>query len=81
MINTVDLKSDLHQLIDKVNDVDILKAVKVILAKEYKTKTDWADSISNTLKTELKESILEADRGQTISHDEAMKQIRNRYQL
>jgi predicted transcriptional regulator len=81
MINTIELRSDIHHLIDKVNDVDILQAVKIILAKETKSRPDWADTLSNTLKVELEESILEADQGKTISHDEAMKQIKNRYHL
>lgn len=80
-MNTITLKSDLHRLIDKVNDVDILKAVKIILAKESNNRPDWADSLNNTLKAELEKSILEADQGKTVSHEEAMKQIKNRYNL
>jgi predicted transcriptional regulator len=42
---------------------------------------DWADTLSNDLKAELDESILEAEQGKTISHEEALKQIVNRYNL
>jgi len=78
-MNAVELKSDLHRLIDKINDVRILNAIKVILARETAKGYDWADTLSETLKTELEESIKEADHGKTISHEEAMKQIKSRY--
>lgn len=80
-MKAIELKSDLHRLIDKVNDVDILRAVKIILVKESEHKVDWADALSDGLKTELEESILEAEQGKTVSHDEALKQIRSRYNL
>jgi predicted transcriptional regulator len=78
-MSTIELKSDLHQLIDKINDANILNAVKVLLAKESKTESDWAYSLSDDLKSELEESILEADQGKTITHEDAMKQIKSRY--
>jgi hypothetical protein len=81
-MNTIQLKSDLHRLIDKTSDIDVLKAAKIILTKESKnSKVDWADTLNSTLKNELEESISEADNGKTISHEEAMKQIKNRYNL
>ena len=80
-MNALELRSDLHRLIDKVNDVSILQAIKVILAKELEKSVDWADTISDALGVELEESIREADEGKTISHEEAMKQIKNRCNL
>ena len=80
-MKAVELKSDLHRLIDKVNDIDILKAVRIILAKEAEHKPDWADTLCDSLKEELEDSILEADQGKTISDDEAMKKIKCRYSL
>jgi hypothetical protein len=78
-MNALDLKSDLHQLIEKANDLSILQAVKVILLKESVRKTDWADTISGKLKEELEASIDEANKGKTISHIVAMEQIKHRY--
>lgn len=80
-MKAIELKTDLHHLVDRVNDVDILKAVKIILSKEVKNKHDWADDLSNDLRAELDESILEAEQGKTISHEEALKQIAKRYNL
>ncbi|PZX16839.1 hypothetical protein LX69_01653 [Breznakibacter xylanolyticus] len=35
-MNSIGLKSDLHSLIDKVEDVAILNAIRIILCKEVK---------------------------------------------
>ncbi len=80
-MNAIELKSDLHQLIERANDLSILQTVKVILSKESAHKTDWADTLSDSLKDELEASIEEADQGKTISHTDAMQQIKNRYNL
>jgi hypothetical protein len=81
IMNAVQLKTDLHNLIDKADDLNILQAVKIILAKESRTQIDWAETISISLKEELEASIEEADQGKNISHEEAMRQIKNRYDL
>lgn len=80
-MNAIELKSDLHQLIEKANDLSILQAVKVILSKESARSVDWADTLSDSLKEELEASLEEADRGETISHADAMQEIKNRYNL
>ena len=80
-MNPIELKSDLHQLIERANDLSILQAVKVILSKESERKADWADTLSESLKEELEASIKEADLGESISHADAMQKIKNRYNL
>ncbi|MFA6400093.1 MAG: hypothetical protein WCX31_00490 [Salinivirgaceae bacterium] len=80
-MNAIELKSDLHQLVERANDLSILQAIKVILSKEAIVRIDWADTLSDTLKEELEASIEEADQGKTITHADAMKQIKNRYNL
>ncbi len=78
-MNVIDLKSDLHRLIEQANDLRILEAVKVILSKECEDSRDWADELNDSLIEELEASIKEADKGKTISHAEAMHQIKSRY--
>ena len=80
-MNIQNLKADLHHLIDNTNEESILKAIKTILLKQNESSTDWADDLSDTLRSELEESISEADEGKTISHEEAMKRIKSRYNL
>jgi len=81
IMNAIELKSDLHQLIERVNDHSVLEALKVILSKGSVRKGDWADLLNDSQKEALEASIEEADQGKTIPHTEAMKQIRNRYNL
>lgn len=78
-MDTIELKSDLHSLIERANDLSVLQAIKVILSKESLRSNDWAETLSDSLKEELEASIEEADQGTTVSHAEAMQQIKNRY--
>ncbi len=36
IMNAIELKTDLHHMIDKINDVQILNAVKVLLTRQSK---------------------------------------------
>jgi hypothetical protein len=78
-MNVVKLRSDLHHLIDTVNDVSILSAIKTILSKQKSKTLDWADDLSDNLREELEASISEADKRKVINHEEAMNQIKSRY--
>jgi hypothetical protein len=80
-MTTKEIKADLHFLIDNINDESILNAVRTILTKQIKEKTDWADDLNISLRKDLEDSILEANEGTVISHEAAMKQIKIRYNL
>jgi hypothetical protein len=80
-MNVMELKSDIQHLIDHVNDEGILNAIKVILSKQTWVSKDWGDMLSDDLRSELEASISEADQGKVVGHEEAMKQIRSRYNL
>jgi len=80
MMNTVEIKTDLHQLIDKINDVSILNAVKVLLSKG-EAETDWWDEISAEERHAIEQGLAEADRGEVIPHEEVMKQVKAKYNL
>ena len=77
-MNQADLKADLHQLIENVDDKNILEAIKTILTKGASTNNNWFEELSYDLKVALDESINEANQGKTISHQEAMQQIKSR---
>jgi predicted transcriptional regulator len=76
-----ELKADLHNLIDKINEESILNAIRTILSKQNEASKDWAGDLSENLRSELEESISEADEGKVISHKEAMNRIKSRYNL
>ena len=80
-MTTREIKTDLHFLIDNINDEGILNAVRTILSKQIKNRTDWANDLSEELRAELKKSLIEAGKGKIISHEVAMKQIKIKYNL
>lgn len=71
-MNVIELKSNLHHLIDKINDKSILNAVRTILSKQVEKSDDWWDTISNEERTEIEQGLAEADQGEVIPHDEVM---------
>ena len=80
-MTTSEIKADLHLLVENINDETILIAVRTILSKQSKRKTDWADELSDELRIELEKSLVEADEGQIMSNEDAMDQIKTRYNL
>lgn len=80
-MNVIELKADLHQLIDHVTDEGILNDIKIILSKQSQTSKDWGDMLSDNLRSELGDSISEADHGKVLSHEEAIQLIKSRYKL
>ena len=75
--NSVEIKSDIHKFINYIDDFNLLKAIYLLLAtnETVKEKTDFWFELPSQLKIEIDEAIAEADRGELISHDEAMKHI------
>jgi len=80
-MNTSEIKKDLHLLIENINDETILNAVRTILSKQSKRKTDWADELSDDLRIELEKSLVEIKNEKIITHEDAMNQIKMRYNL
>jgi hypothetical protein len=74
-----ELKSDLHRLIDMVNDEVTLYQIQSILEGHIEPEHDWADDISDELREALEKSIAQADAGNVISHEEVMKMFREKY--
>ncbi len=72
IMDVIELRSDLHNMIDKITDSNILNAVKTLLSERIATKTDWWDIISDEERAEIKEGLAEADRGEVITHEEVM---------
>jgi predicted transcriptional regulator len=72
IMNVIELRSDLHNMIDKITDSNILNAVKTLLSERTATQADWWDIISDEERTEIEQGLAEADRGEVISHEEVM---------
>jgi predicted transcriptional regulator len=72
-MDIVELRTDLHNMIDKISDSNVLNAVKTLLSGNAATQTDWWDTISDEEKAEIEQGLAEADRGDVIPHEEVMK--------
>jgi predicted transcriptional regulator len=69
-MSTLQLKSELHILIDHLQDNDILNAVKILLGKNINTDTDFWDELSESDKAEIKEGIEDIEAGRTYTYQE-----------
>lgn len=72
IMNSLELKSDLHNLIDRVNDVTILNAIKAILNKQVSEVDFWDELPTNVQESALR-GMEQAKNGQTRAHNEVMK--------
>lgn len=71
-MNTIELKSDLHGLIDKVNDTVILNAIKAILSRQL-TETDFWEELPINAQESVKRGMAQAKKGEMKAHKEVMK--------
>ena len=72
-MDVIELRTDLHNMIDRVKDSDILNAVKTLLKGKTARQDDWWDTISDEERAEIEEGVSEADRGEVIPHEEVME--------
>ena len=68
----IELKSDLHNLIDRVNDMTILNAIKVILSAQLKENDFWEELPLN-VRESVKRGMEQARSGKTKAHLDVMK--------
>jgi len=71
-MNTVELKLDIHSLIDKVDDAATLSTIRDILSKEVKNKDFW-DELPLSIQESVERGMTQAKRGETKPHSEVMK--------
>ncbi len=71
-MNTIELKSDLHKLIDRVNDATILNAIKTILSKQV-NEVDFWDELPLDVQESIKRGMNQAKNGETKLHTEVRK--------
>ena len=71
-MDTIELKLDLHHLIDKVNDITILNAIKTILSNQA-SDVDFWDDLLLSVQELVKRGMMQAKNGQTKEHRVVMK--------
>ncbi len=77
-MDAIELKSDLHNLIDKVNDTSILMTIRNILSKQTE-ESDWYDQLSESERKLIDQGLAEADSGDLIPHQEVMREVKAKY--
>jgi predicted transcriptional regulator len=68
------IKSDLHAIIDQTNDVKVLEAVKTLLQSKMEERDFW-DQLPDFQKRSIERGLLQASRGETLTHEEVMKKF------
>ena len=67
-----ELRTDLHNMIDKITDSNVLNEVKTLLAGKTIPQSDWWESLSENEREEIEQGLAEIERGEVISHEEVM---------
>ena len=71
-----ELRADLHNMIDKISDHNVLTAVKTLLSGKVDKESDWWDTISEEEREEIQQGIKEANRGEVMPHEEVFKRYK-----
>jgi len=71
-MDVIELRADLHNMIDKISDSKVLNALKTLLSGKTSKQTDWWDTISEEERAEIKQGLAEAGRGDLTPHEEVM---------
>ena len=71
-MDVIELRSDLHNIIDRITDRNVLRAVKTLLSNKVIEKTDWWNTITEEERQEIETGLTEAERGEVITHEEVM---------
>ena len=67
------IKQELHQLVDKCDNEELLEEAKVLL--EISGTGDWWDELSEEDKNLVQESEMQYSKGDFISHQELMQRF------
>lgn len=76
-MNTADIKSQIHTLIDGINDSTTLNAVYALLAKIYNKpkKADFWDELPAEVKEAVNRSLAQVDAGDLVAHQDVMSRF------
>lgn len=66
------IKSDLYTLIDKVNDLRVLEALKVLLSSKVDENDFW-NLLPDSQQRSIERGLAQMERGETKPHEEVMK--------
>ena len=73
-MQTAELKSHLHKLIDGISDNSVLQAVHTLLSKAA-VSGDWWDELSEEDRKAIEIGLEQANNGELISHKQVMTEV------
>ena len=81
-MQALNLKTDIHQMIDKLNDKNILSAIRSLLkAQLQKKEVDFWDELSVEQQEVIEESLQQIKDGKVFSHDNVMKETKRKFKF
>ena len=81
-MTAIQVRTELHQLIDTIEDIGILNAIKILLQKQSKpNKYDFWDMLPSQIQDSINTGINQAEEGKTENHEEVMKEVITKYKL
>jgi predicted transcriptional regulator len=72
---TAEIKNYLHKLIVETDDETILSKVQAYFTTLKSKNIDWWDTISDTEKEAIGIGLRQLENGETIPHDEVIKEV------
>ena len=80
-METDELKKDIYQIVDKITNKDILKALKILLYSQVSQtdNVDFWDELPENVKKSINKGLKQAENGEVTPHDEVMKNIKSKY--
>jgi hypothetical protein len=70
------LREEIKTMIDKA-DAKTIRMTYALLEAGVEEDNNWWDSMPDEIKADVEKAIKQADNGEGISHEEAMKRIKN----
>ena len=71
-MDVIELRTDLHKMIDKITDSNVLHAVITLLSDKSTIQSDWLETISVAERAEIEQGLADVEKGDVIPHEEVM---------
>ena len=80
-MKTTDLKKDISQIINKIDDENILQSIKIFIYNQVAQEDDYDfwDELPESVKASINIGIKQADAGELTPHNEVMETIKSKY--
>ena len=80
-METKELKKDIHKIVDKINDNNVLNAIRILLYNQISQteNVDFWDELPENVKDSINKGIGQAENNILTPHNEVMQNIKSKY--